>query len=75
MKSYNILPLRAGKSARPILAETILNEERRSVFRTFSAGNLSAGKELFLSLPLESFDELSLASRRREIGKDATTVV
>ena len=56
MKSYNVLFLCTGNSARSILAEAILNREGRGKFKAFSAGSHPKGE--VHPMALETLDEM-----------------
>lgn len=59
-KTYNILFLCTGNSARSILAEAILNREARGRFNAFSAGSFPKGA--VHPMALATLDELGFAT-------------
>jgi len=64
VKSYNILFLCTGNSARSILAEAYLNARGRGQFRAYSAGSHPAGKVSPFALELLTKHRIDIAGLR-----------
>jgi arsenate reductase (thioredoxin) len=64
VKSYNILFLCTGNSARSILAEAYLNARGRGPFRAYSAGSHPAGKVSPFALELLTKHRIDIAGLR-----------
>jgi protein-tyrosine-phosphatase len=60
MKTYNVLFLCTGNSARSIVAEAILNREGRGKFRAYSAGSHPKGE--VHPMALKTLDEMGFAT-------------